>query len=40
MSEVLFSITVEKSGFPSSSFWSMVVGAEDVTGLFEAAFGL
>ena len=40
MSEVLFSITVERSGFPSSIFWSMVVGAEDVTGIFEAAFGL
>ena len=39
-SGLLFSITVERSGFPSSSFWSMVVGAEDVTGLSGVAFKL
>ena len=45
MSWLLFSITVERSGFPGSSFWSMfvmliVVGAEDVTGLSGVAFKL
>ena len=42
---ILFSITVERSGFPSSGFWSMFVmlivdGAEDVTGLSGVAFKL
>ena len=40
MSWLSFSITVERSGFPSSDFWSMLVGAQDVTGFSESAVGL
>lgn len=43
MSEILFSITVEKSGFPSSCFWStlvmlILVDAENVAGPSKVAF--
>ena len=43
MSEILFSITVEKSGFPSSCFWStlvmlILVDAENVAGPSKGAF--
>lgn len=45
MSWLSFSITVGRSGFPSSDFWSMfvilkLVGAQDVTGFSGSAVGL